>query len=331
MRKTSLLPLPSGLRRLIGAGIFICLAVTSTIAPAQTDKPALIARLASKSLLTGVADTGAALIAVGERGHILRSEDGGKNWQQMPAPSRAMLTAVTFVSPETGWAVGQDATILATTDGGKSWTQQFHTSQLTEDDSARDAPLLDISCASASICAASGAYGLLLLTTDGGANWHRQFVKEDDRNFYAVQMFDTQHILLAGEQGALMESKDGGAEWTALLSPYDGSFFGFTQAGTDWLVYGLRGNAFLSADQGQSWQKIETGVDSGLLAGTRLSNGEIVLVGAGGVVLESKDNARSFTLHRQSNRAALSAAALADNGTLLLFGEKGISPAEDAQ
>lgn len=290
-------------------------------------EPSEPARLAPQSLLLDVAQAGNALVAVGERGHVLRLDNGGANWQQVITPTRALLTAVTFADAAHGWAVGQDATILATSDGGATWVQQFDTTQLPEDDPARDAPLLAISCNSATTCAAAGAYGLLLLTHDG-SNWQRLHVKEDDRNFYAVHMFDAQHLLIAGEAGALMESTDGGAEWSTLATPYDGSFFGFLALPDGgWLLFGLRGHVLRSDDKGANWQTVQTGVDTGLMGGSVLPDGRIALAGAGGVVLLSHDNAHSFTLQRQSSRVALSTIINAGNN-LLLFGEKGVQTFE---
>ena len=48
------------------------------------DTPALKSALAAKSLLNGVAVAGKRLVSVGQRGHILYSDDGGKSWTQAP-------------------------------------------------------------------------------------------------------------------------------------------------------------------------------------------------------------------------------------------------------
>lgn len=293
-------------------------------------EPSEPARLATATLLLDVAMPGEALVAVGDRGHILKSTDHGTSWQQIIAPTRALLAAVFFADATHGWAVGQDATILATSDGGNSWTQQYQTNQLAEDDPARDAPLLSIHCTDSSTCTASGAYGLLLTTHDGGQSWQRLFVKEEDRNLYAVHMFDAQHLVVAGESGALLESHDGGNEWTALAPPYDGSFFGMlVLPDQSWLLYGLRGHVLRSSDGGANWQTIETGVDSGLMGGAALPDNQVIIVGAGGVVLASKDHGQSFTLTRQPDRVALAAVASTGQG-LLLFGEKGIRPVKNS-
>jgi photosystem II stability/assembly factor-like uncharacterized protein len=80
--------------------------------------------LASGSLLLDVISIDKRLVAVGERGHILFSDDGGENWRQAQVPSRQMLTAVHFPTPLLGWAVGHDGLILATVDGGEHWVVQ---------------------------------------------------------------------------------------------------------------------------------------------------------------------------------------------------------------
>ena len=48
------------------------------------DTPAQSSPLASKTLLQAVAKRAIALVAVGQRGHIVVSDDGGKTWKQSP-------------------------------------------------------------------------------------------------------------------------------------------------------------------------------------------------------------------------------------------------------
>lgn len=102
--------------------------------------------------------------AVGERGHILYSDDRGASWQQAEVPSRQLLTALFFVDARHGWAVGHDTQILHSADSGAHW-------QLQHEDPPREAPLLDVWFADARRGLAVGAYGTLLATEDGGAHW----------------------------------------------------------------------------------------------------------------------------------------------------------------
>ena len=44
--------------------------------------------------------------AVGDKGIIVHSEDGGRNWKVQPAPVSCRLQSVQFLDPQIGWAVG---------------------------------------------------------------------------------------------------------------------------------------------------------------------------------------------------------------------------------
>lgn len=68
--------------------------------------------------------------AVGDRGTILRTEDGGRNWQSISSPRDIIWTNVQFIDDRTGWIAGgffrgglnrSVGIIIHTTDGGKSW------------------------------------------------------------------------------------------------------------------------------------------------------------------------------------------------------------------
>ncbi|RMH16499.1 MAG: hypothetical protein D6696_17925 [Acidobacteria bacterium] len=63
--------------------------------------------------------------AVGDRGLIARSDDGGRSWRTTHPVSRFLLRGVLFVDPQNGFIVGQrDAArglLYATTDGGEHW------------------------------------------------------------------------------------------------------------------------------------------------------------------------------------------------------------------
>lgn len=90
------------------------------------DTPARETMKAASSLLLDVTTAGERLVAVGERGHIIYSDDEGFNWRQAESvPVITTLTSVFFVSSTTGWAVGHDAVVLHTEDSGKTWSKQF--------------------------------------------------------------------------------------------------------------------------------------------------------------------------------------------------------------
>jgi len=90
------------------------------------DTPARATLKAASSLLLDITSAGERLVAVGERGHIIYSDNEGMAWRQADSvPVITTLTSVFFVSATTGWAVGHDAVVLHTVDSGKTWVKQF--------------------------------------------------------------------------------------------------------------------------------------------------------------------------------------------------------------
>jgi photosystem II stability/assembly factor-like uncharacterized protein len=279
---------------------------------------ALIAPLASQSLLLDAAVADDHLVVVGERGHILVSPDG-TTWTQVPVPTRATLTGVHFHGRDLGWAVGHDSVILRTRDGGNSW-ERVH---WAPDD---ESPLLDVWFADAENGFAVGAYGSLYVTMDGGETWDFAPVGGDDFQPHLNQIAAGDGaIYIAAEAGLAFRSDDDGDSWTELTSPYEGSFFGVLPLdGDSLLLFGLRGNLFRSDDGGETWESIETGTNAMLNQGLRLSDGRIVIVGLSGTVLVSRDDGHTFELREQKNRAGIQSLVQAGSGDLVFVGEFGV-------
>lgn len=283
---------------------------------------------AVEKLLLDVTRVGSRLVAVGDRGHILYSDDNGASWNQAKVPTRQMLTAVFFVDDQHGWAVGHDAQILASNDGGVTWVKQF-------EDLEREAPLLDVWFKDRNSGYAVGAYGALLETTDGGANWadvSDRLDNEDGYHLNAIVAVKDAGLFVVGELGGMFRSPDWGQTWETLEGPYEGSLFGALGSGEtgSLLVYGLRGHLFRSADFGNSWQRIELNtphngpLEFGLADGNRLADGSIVVVGHGGTVLKSSDDGRTFSLLNRVDRLSLAGVTALDNGNLILVGQGGV-------
>ncbi|MGY4495683.1 photosystem II stability/assembly factor-like uncharacterized protein [Pseudomonas sp. TE3610] len=277
-------------------------------------------------LLTDIASAGARQVAVGERGHVLLSDDQGRSWMQAQVPSQQLLTAVYFADAQHGWAVGHDTQILATVDGGATWRLQFQ-------DPARQAPLLGLHFLDAQHGFAVGAYGALLSTDDGGQHWQdvsERLDNPDQLHLNAIAAVKDAGLVIVGEQGLMFRSADAGQTWQRLQGPYEGSLFGAvgTAQSRTLLVFGLRGHVFRSSDFGDSWQPIavqgERGpLEAGLANARLLDDGTLMLVGEGGTVLRSVDDGQSFSRVTRPDRQALASAIAVSDG-LLLVGENGV-------
>ena len=306
------------------------------------ERPAVLSPTATSAAMLGTARAGDRLVAVGERGVILLSDDEGRQWRQAVSPVRVSLTAVQFVDAQQGWAVGHMGVVLHTQDGGQIWRKQLDGLQAVglflqdvqnvhDDhrahrgyaemlrDDGPDKPLLGLHFSDARHGIVVGAYNLALRTADGGATWQPLspvLPNERRLHLHAVHLQGLQ-VLIVGEQGLILRSDDGGQSFVRLPSPYKGSWFGLL-AGTDgsWLLYGLRGSLYRSADRGTSWDKLPAPSATSLTAGLQRRDGSLLLVSQGGELLQSSDGGRSFIRTTSRLPAAVSSMAESSKGTL---------------
>lgn len=316
----------------------------SIVAP-PTSSEAVKSKFATEALLLGVARAGKRLVAVGEYGDIVLSDDEGKTWRQaQKVPTIVTLTAVHFIDDKQGWAVGHDTLVLHTEDGGETWVKQAG-------GGASDNALLSVYFKDPMNGLAVGAFNYTTETKDGGKTWveRKTLIPEGaapapatpkpgaaGADPYAAATGDENHLnqifagpdantlFVAAEAGAVYRSQDAGATWTKILTGYAGSFWGGLTA-KDGSIYltGMRGNIWHSTDKGTTWTKLDTsGADQSIAHGIQLADGSFVFVGLGGQVLYSQDG-KAFTLTYRPDRKGLNAVA-EDGDKLLVFGEAGI-------
>ncbi len=187
-------------------------------------EPAVISAKALGAATLAVARAGARLVAVGERGTVLLSDDHGASWRQAAVPVRVTLTALRFIGDKLGWVAGHQGVILHTRDGGATWVKQFDglragaliveaargADERTRREAQRfvddgpDKPFFDIEFADAQRGWAVGAYNLAFATRDGGASWQPlNLPNPSARHLYAVRASGAQ-LVVAGEQGLLL-------------------------------------------------------------------------------------------------------------------------------
>ncbi|MBK9243285.1 MAG: glycosyl hydrolase [Burkholderiales bacterium] len=317
------------------------------------DTPALKSQLASRALLNGLASAGQRIVAVGQRGHILYSDDGGENWTQAEVPLSSDLVAVAFAGEKSGWTVGHDGVVLRSTDAGAAWTRQldgrsagalmldYYTREAKPGDGRLAAaldeakkfaaqgaenPLLDVWFESETNGIAVGAFGLALRTRDGGASWEPMLHVIDNPkalHLYAVRGI-AGDIYIAGEQGLLLKLDRASGEFRALELPYKGTLFGIVGNERAVLVHGLRGTALRSTDGGRSWQPVETRLQVGLTGSTADRDGRIVVVSQAGHILVSSDDGASFKAAKVERPIPAAAVIATGKDSVVVAGPRGV-------
>jgi len=337
-----------------------------TARTAATDPALLDAEVlprAGRSLLLDAVRTSAGYFAVGERGHVLASDDGVQ-WRQAAVPTRATLTVIASFDGVI-WAAGHDGVIVHSTDGGQTWVRR-RAAPWSPDivDPSEGVPVMDLLFTDARHGFAIGAYSLMLVTADGGVTWTPRTVStaaepapvdaagdvaepaaadgddwtfseddlaldaESDPHLNAIARAGSGALVIAGERGTFLRSRDGGETWTSKRLPYEGSMFGVLSWQDDHiLVYGLRGNVYESRDLGDSWVRVETGITTSLMGGYALENGGAVLVGANGAILSRPDADTPFTATAFATASGetplLSGVLPVDGAGFLVIGDKG--------
>jgi photosystem II stability/assembly factor-like uncharacterized protein len=282
-------------------------------AAADTDQPLW---RAEHGPLLAVSRAGDRLVAVGDRGIVLLSDDEGKHWREVQSGTDELLTGVIFTTPKDGWAVGQDATILHSTDAGASW-------QLQHAKPGSDTALFSIAAIAPQHLMATGAYALALETQDG-AQWSAVSLPGMDEDYHlncvAVRGED---LVIAGEAGHAFLRHDGA--WRAIPVGYDGSQFGCL-TGPEGRIYsfGLRGSLFVLAQDAAKWQRIDTGVAQSFFGGTNLANGHVALVGGNGFVALLDPASGALTRLHSATSSTLSGVAETPDHTLIVVGDDGV-------
>ncbi|MBV8468352.1 MAG: glycosyl hydrolase [Burkholderiaceae bacterium] len=274
--------------------------------------------------MLGATRAGKRLVAVGDRGLVILSDDDGKTYRQArTVPTRATLTAVWAADASHFFAVGHWGVILASADAGETWTLQ-------RSDFSADQPLFSVWFKDARHGVAAGLFSLLLVTSNGGTTWDpvkmpAPLNNKGDLNLYKLFPGVDGDVWLAAEQGMVYRSKDLGQSWTAFPTGAKGTFWaGAVLPNGTVVVGGLTGRVMLSDDQGKTWHESESGTKSSITDMMAIPDVGLFAVALDGISLLSLDGGHTFRTAQLTDQRPLTALALKSDGKVAAYSQNGV-------
>lgn len=244
--------------------------------------------------------------AVGTRGIIFKTADGGQTWQSLVSPVSVDLHCVFFTGASRGFAVGDNFTVLRTTDGGLSWYDPRSDRATDPNICLRGIFFLDDNngfLVGGRRGVPPKELGLILRTKDSGVTWEWVALPTGVPALAALDFFDS----LTGEavggtsyyfagsyysESVLLRTTDGGQTWAMQndprVSPGNIVSYGYSDvethpSGHAVAVGGGTADPILSMDGGASWNRAAGACGEGGIGLVSLSfAGTDTVVGVGG-------------------------------------------------
>ena len=150
--------------------------------------------------------------AISNFGAIIKTEDGGHNWEQLLSPVDFFLSKIQFTDSQTGYIIGGDDTggyLLKTVDAGQTW----QIINLNTPDKERPTGMFFLNNNTGFI---SGEK-LFIITTDGGQSWS-EVMGPISENITDVSFKNANEGYAASENGKYLKSTNGGKTWQSMQS-----------------------------------------------------------------------------------------------------------------
>ncbi|WP_244177376.1 WD40/YVTN/BNR-like repeat-containing protein [Marinobacter vinifirmus] len=313
----------------------LSMALAAPAAYALTDiieTPALMSDLAPESLLNDATRAGDRIVAVGERGHVIYSDDEGQTWTQAEVPVSVTLNAVDFGSDSSGWVVGHSGVVLHSGDAGATWQLQFDGLQAAE---------LVIESREEQIAAMEERIEQAPEAEKGDLEWALDDLFFALENVQAdmeigpvnplldVWFENDQHGFVVGAYGMVLRTQDGGETWEdwgpQLSNPQNFHLNSVARVtGGGLVIVGEAGQVHVSVDNGDTWERRESPYDGSLFGvmGTGKVN-EVLAFGLRGNTMLSTDLGRSWTMVANEGGTTLNNGSVADDGRVTLVGNSG--------
>jgi photosystem II stability/assembly factor-like uncharacterized protein len=257
-----------------------------------------------------------AFIAAGYK-ELLRTTDGGINWQIFEIEGARYFNSITFPDSNTGYAVDWPSSkLFKTTNGGAEWKY------MTE----FNFPIFSVFFIDTVTGYAVGDGGVIHRTTDGGYTWQRHITTNPSIINSAAFTTDLNGIAV-GNSGNVIITTDGGENWSSKEIGVSGNLYDICFVNHEiGFIAGSEGLLLKTTDGGISWFNPVTGTSlSRILYGITFSdtnNG--IAVGELGYIFKTSDGGKNWAVQSNTHKSTLRQVYFIDYHTVIAVGRNGI-------
>ncbi|MBI5403051.1 MAG: T9SS type A sorting domain-containing protein [Ignavibacteriae bacterium] len=182
---------------------------------------------------------------VGQMGNIIKTTNGGINWNSVNSNTTKILRYICFINSTTGFATGDSSIIIKTTNAGNDWFISYASNSKA---SVHSIYFINQNTG----FAYRDTCNFLLKTTNAGENW---FSVSTDlmRGSYLQSLYFFNENTGFYFGGNIFKTTNGGINWFLKdVSPYEVRCLYFFDQNTG-IASGYLGNILKTTDSGESW------------------------------------------------------------------------------
>lgn len=170
---------------------------------------------------TGVANYG---VIAGNNGTLFMTANNGENWSEISSPVTSNLNCVKFdTASGIGYAVGVNSTILQSFDRGYTWiiinSPVDNSAEFTGVDIINPVSPVVVVAGNNTVTSSP----VIILSTNGGNDWITASIPAVNTTLKSMSFLDTLYGVVAGTNGVILRTGDGGYTWSQVTSGVTGN------------------------------------------------------------------------------------------------------------